>query len=104
MPSPRAVLRDIADLGLDPAIAYKCTSTDGRVRSHRKQEAETIMLTIPSPTSHEKKEIAIVEDGKTIVDVKVDGDTASIAVPADEEITIVASSKKMRARKGEKSV
>ena len=104
MPSPRAVLRDIADLGLDPMIAYSRISTDGRVRNRRRPEPEVIVLTIPGPTEHQKKDVAIVEDGKIIVDVKVDDDTASIAVPADEEITVIASSKKIRAKKAEKTV
>jgi hypothetical protein len=35
MPSPRAVLRDVNDLGLDPNKAHKATTKDGRLSGNK---------------------------------------------------------------------
>ncbi len=47
MPAAKAVLRDIADNGLDPCIAYKRCSHDGRLVMPSVQTSSTSVLVQP---------------------------------------------------------
>ena len=75
MPSNRAILRDISDMGLDPAVAYTRTASNGRL-GHRSDDSG---VTVVHETKHVKEPTKVVEVVKPIVDV-----TKSQSLPKPE--------------------
>lgn len=66
MPSPKAVLRDIADLGLDPTVAHRHTKANGRILGPGEPAPAEEPLKLALKKLPEKKaEPAKVEPSKT---------------------------------------
>lgn len=84
MPAPKAILRDIADLGLDPHVAYSICGKDGRItaspKAGAKQPAGVLfeiapkvhVLEPPSTTLEEKVSAVHVDNNDVKPDVVVD--------------------------------
>lgn len=134
MPAPIAIRRDIFDFGLDPRVAYTHADlgrdgrlSGGRILKHVElvEEIESVSLKVEVPHT-DKKPTGKILDIKAEVVVEIeDSDSGDIAAtdivvedrdidvtlpPADEQqgtgdgVVVIASSKKMRAKKVEKPV
>jgi hypothetical protein len=123
MPSPKAVLRDIFALDLDPAVTYREIGRDGHLtgrENHRPEEEERhvrlAFVKLDEPR-HEKKtgevikahvEVKVVEDDVIVSETKVEEKNVDATPVSDSdalgdgEILVLASSKKIKAKKAEK--
>lgn len=55
MPSPRAVLADIIDFGLDPAVPYKGVHASGRIAKEQPATDKDVQVNVPVVESVEVK-------------------------------------------------
>jgi hypothetical protein len=127
MPSPKALLRDIAAQGLDPNLEYHSIGKDGHIRDHRHDVAavhKPIVAAAPkhvTATPEVKVEVTKemkdgVEEEKvdvTVGELKVEVEVPVVAegddkkdaelpeIPDGKEEVVLASSKKNKAKKVE---
>lgn len=139
MPSPRAILRDIAEFGLDPTKPYTRISSSGRLgHDGHGQPVHSVDVPFVAPKERHQREVPVphVEvklevkaDGTVEEKVKIEVGTLKMEVEvpvktdegditrleeavladapgpdvSDEELVVVASSKKLKAKKAEKA-
>jgi hypothetical protein len=88
MPSPKAVLRDIHDLRLDPRFPHVATGKDGRIVVSTKPAVEAKPAAKTNPVVEAKLQPTLpTQETKPV---------------QTEDVTVVASSKKNKAAKADK--
>lgn len=59
MPSPRQILSDITEMGLDPACAYTQTSTAGSLRPNVSEDVQAVVEQAVSRVLQTKKDVEV---------------------------------------------
>jgi hypothetical protein len=110
MPAPKAVLRDIHDLGLDPSVPFTVTGKDGRLTANPKPGAKhtgihinqrTLSMVEPELSKVEVTNLPLLESTKE--EAKVETMVESDVDDSNDDVTIVASSKKSKKTKSDKA-
>jgi hypothetical protein len=135
MPAPKAVLRDIADFGLDPAAKFGRCASSGRLAhdgagltnpghgqppvhapGHQHYYGRVLEAPVAEPAKPAKPArpalVKLAEEAPSVVEEKVETQTeeaaettpevTDVAESEGEETVVLASSKKLRAKKAEK--
>lgn len=90
MPSPRAVLCDIVERGLDPTRAHRRTATDGRLAGHAKEEPhkeESLKLALkklPQTEDDTEKKTESVKEEPPAVEKKAPDEPKKVAEAAPQ--------------------
>ena len=91
MPSNRAVLRDIADLGLDPSVAHRHTKANGRIPAPAPAEPlKSALQKLPekkveAPKAVEKPAEEPKKEEAPVVEAKVEAKPEKAEKPAKKE-------------------
>jgi hypothetical protein len=73
MPSPRTVLADINDLGLDPRVAHTQTSKSGRLKVQTEEAVVEPLVEFTEPEEPEKlEEVEQVEEPEEIIEFELE--------------------------------
>ena len=116
MPAPKAVLRDIADRNLDPGYAHSITGKDGRIippaaikpgAKHAGVHINQRILPVPEehPVQNALKQLPVEEKPAAVEAEPVEAekeDAELVPEVGEGETVVVASSKKLRAKKADK--
>ena len=130
MPAPKAVLRDIAEQGLDPKVAHSRIATNGRlanalvtvqnttktstVEENTKKPLQVPAMVVPAPAASTKVETApeaektapetvtekseAADEGDKAPEVSEEK-TSETSDTSEDEVVVLASSKKLKATK-----
>ncbi len=98
MPSNRAILADLTEMGLDPTIPYTSTSSSGRLRPQVEKTHEPELKTVEVKNETKEETADKTEHTVSVEENKNDETVHQVVRPALVELP---STKKEKKKKGE---